>query len=417
MIQEFEYRKENYKIIEGINIQKINFVIIKNKNNIISYMKLTELYDRTVFTPLDKLIEVFKDYNNQKIFNIKKILDYFTNKLNISIKKNRLKIYDANLIINEFTKFIRNNSIIIDNNNSINNKELKKIDKFLSKFETKPLLLKFCNIYSLILLLTIIGITFFSKNLINWYSEGHETKEIATDIITDTPVKEEEAFSNEEITEILENTVEESNDIDKYSYNYWAYSNTTIMSVDFSELLQVNPDTVGWIYVNNTNINYPIVQSGDNSYYLDHSFKKNYNKAGWIFADFRSNLTDLEKNTVLYGHGRYDRTMFGSLLDILNNNWYSNPENQVIKLSTPTKNMLWQIISIYTIPSESYYLTHTFENDESYSNFLNTIVGRSNYNFNVAVDTNDHILTLSTCLDNNGNRIVVHAKLIKSVDR
>ena len=191
----------------------------------------------------------------------------------------------------------------------------------------------------------------------------------------------------------------------------------TIMSVDFNELLKQNPDTVGWIYVNNTKINYPVVQSGDNSYYLDHSFKKTYSASGWIFADFRSNLNNLEKNTVLYGHGRIDYTMFGSLDETLKSNWYTNPENQIIKLSTPKKNMLWQVISVYTIPSESYYLTHTFENDESYQNFLNTITSRSIYNFNVGVNTEDHILTLSTCLDNNGNRVVLHAKLVKSEDR
>ena len=79
--------------------------------------------------------------------------------------------------------------------------------------------------------------------------------------------------------------------------------------------------------------------------------------------------------------------------------------------------MLWQIVSIYTIPVESYYLTHTFESDKTYQKFLDTIIDRSIYNFNAKVDTNDHILTLSTCLDNSGNRIVVHAKLLKSEER
>lgn len=109
--------------------------------------------------------------------------------------------------------------------------------------------------------------------------------------------------------------------------------------------------------------------------------------------------------------------MFGSLDDTLDSNWYTQPENQIIKISTPYQNMLWRIFSIYTIPAESYYLTHTFENDESYMKFLNTLTERSMNDFNVKLDTNDKILTLSTCLDNNGNRIVVHAKLIKVEDR
>ena len=415
MNKEFEYNNQSYTIIECVDIQGIKFVFIKDKKNIIYYMKLTRLGTRFVFTPLEKLIEVFEEYKNIKVYNIKKVLDYICHKLNKSIQKNYIKIYELELIIYQLNKYLKEN--IKSYKKEIKTKNLKNIDKFISKYEHVPFLNKLCNKNGLILLISLFGIIFFSKNIITWLYESKKSEKIASEIIKDTYIEEKEAFNNEEIIEILDDTVEEQKDIDKYSYDYWAYSNTTIMSVDFSELLKVNPDTVGWIYVNNTNINYPIVQSGDNSYYLDHSFKKTYNIAGWIFADFRSNLTNLEKNTVLYGHGRLDNTMFGSLDDTLNNNWYTNPENQIIKLSTPSKNMLWQIVSIYTIPQESYYLTHTFENDDSYNNFLNTIVGRSIYNFNVSVNAEDHILTLSTCLDNNGNRIVVHAKLVKTENR
>lgn len=414
-MEEFKYYNETYKIIDAVSIQKLDFVIVKNSSNTLSYMKLTHLESKTVFTPLDKLIEVLKDYNNEKIFNIKKILDYFVNSLNKILKKDQIKQYDISIIVKDFNEFIKNNYKLIYK--EISNKELKKIDIFLNKYKHKPFISKFINIYGLLLLVSLIGISLFTKNLISWYSEGKETKTIVKDIIVDTQIEEKEAFNQEEIKEILDDTEEEENDVDKYSYDYWTYSNMTIMSVDFNELLKQNPDTVGWIYVNNTKINYPVVQSGDNSYYLDHSFKKTYSASGWIFADFRSNLNNLEKNTVLYGHGRIDYTMFGSLDETLKSNWYTNPENQIIKLSTPKKNMLWQVISVYTIPSESYYLTHTFENDESYQNFLNTITSRSIYNFNVGVNTEDHILTLSTCLDNNGNRVVLHAKLVKSEDR
>ena len=91
--------------------------------------------------------------------------------------------------------------------------------------------------------------------------------------------------------------------------------------------------------------------------------------------------------------------------------------NQIIKLSTEKKNTLWQIVSIYTIPSESYYLTHTFENDDSYQKFLDTMLSRSIYDFQTDLNTSDKLLTLSTCLDFNGNRIVVQAKLIKEQKR
>lgn len=411
MINEYEYQKEKYIIIEAIKIWGIDFVISKNNNNEITYMKITQLTNKTVFTPLDNLIKVLDAYNNNKIFSIKKILDYFVNSLNKSIKKDRIKLYDLNEIIIHFSSYIKSAYPLINGN--ISKKELKKIDKFIGTYESKPVYLKLCNAYSLVLLISIIGIIIFGKNLIVWYGEGRNTKTISNNIIANTNNSEKAGLNKDEIMAILE----DEDDVDKYSYNYWGYSNVTLLSIDFKELLEQNPDTVGWLYVNNTNINYPVVQSGDNSYYLDHSFEKEYSNAGWIFADYRSNLTNLEKNTVIYGHGRKDNTMFGTLDDTLSSSWYTEPENQIIKLSTPSKDMLWQIVSIYTIPAESYYLTHTFESDETYNKYLNTIIERSIYDFNVKVSPKDNILTLSTCLDNSGNRIVVHSKLVKSVDR
>ena len=232
-------------------------------------------------------------------------------------------------------------------------------------------------------------------------------------ILKDTKIEENIAFTSTEIPEI---TADSSSD-QKYGEDYWNYMKTTMMSVDFSKLKSINPDTKGWIYVNNTNVNYPFVQGSDNSFYLNHSFDRSYNVAGWLFADYKSNFNKFLKNTVIYGHGRVDRVMFGSLENVLKESWYTNKENQIIKLSTEKQNTLWQIVSIYTIPSESYYLTHTFLDDDSYQKFIDTMLSRSIYNFNVKVNTNDKILTLSTCLDTNGNRIVIQAKLIKSQNR
>ena len=415
MIQEFEYKNKKYKIIENICFDGFNFIIGKDEKNHLDYMKITQLDFKTVFTPLDKLIAVLSDYNNEKVYNIKKILDPFIINLNKKIKRKKINIENVSQIIIDFNQYIKNNNLLIYT--QISDKDLKNINKFISKYENKPLILKFCNVYGVMLLVSVIGLGFFSKSLINWYSEGKSSKELASSL-DKTNMEEKSAFDKNEVIALLDDTNNQViDDIDKYSYDYWAYSNVTMLNVDFSDLLKQNPDTVGWLNVNNTTINYPIVQSGDNSYYLNHSFEKAESAVGWIFADYRSNLKDLEKNTVIYGHGRLDNVMFGSLDDTLDSNWYTQPENQIIKISTPYQNMLWRIFSIYTIPAESYYLTHTFENDESYMKFLNTLTERSMNDFNVKLDTNDKILTLSTCLDNNGNRIVVHAKLIKVEDR
>ena len=410
MIQEYTYKNEIYKIIDTINIYGIGFVISKNSQNELTYMKITNISSKTVFTPLENLIQVLEAYNTKKIYNIKKVLDIFVEKLNILIKNGKTK-YDSKEIISKFNNFIK--EINIKTNEDIEEKELKKINKFLKQFEKQPKILKLCNVYGIMLLISIIGIGIFATSILSWLNEGNNVKNLSSDIIADTTKEETKGLNKDEIVNILNDIT----DIDKYSYSYWGYSNVTMLSIDFTELLAQNPDTVGWLQVNNTKIDYPVVQSSDNSYYLDHSFEKQYSGAGWIFADYRSNFTNLEKNTVIYGHGRKDNTMFGTLDDTLSSSWYTEPENQIIKLSTPKKDMLWQIISIYTIPAESYYLTHTFESDETYNKFLNTITSRSIYDFNAKVTASDHILTLSTCLDNSGNRIVVHAKLVKTVNR
>ena len=109
--------------------------------------------------------------------------------------------------------------------------------------------------------------------------------------------------------------------------------------------------------------------------------------------------------------------MFGSLRNILKSSWYTNKENHIMRLSTPTENTMWQVFSVYTIPKESYYITPSFSTEESYMEFLNTIKGRSEVEFSGTVNTSDKVLTLSTCQDDFGNRIVMHAKLIKKESR
>lgn len=104
--------------------------------------------------------------------------------------------------------------------------------------------------------------------------------------------------------------------------------------------------------------------------------------------------------------------MFATLLNALNYSWYTNKDNHIIRLSTENENTLWQIISVYKIPIESYYIRTKFTDDNDYQEFLNTILGRSIYDFNSNVTTDDKLLTLSTCYSDD-IRTVIHAKLLK----
>ncbi|MEI3508631.1 MAG: class B sortase [Bacilli bacterium] len=259
-------------------------------------------------------------------------------------------------------------------------------------------------VYIGVLIISIIVLVFSLLKIFIWNKDNSDVDKLQKDI-ADKNVKEVKADKDK---------TDNVNPPENKSDDYWDYIKMDMLSVDFNELKKKNPDTVGWIKVNGTNINYPVVQTKDNDYYLNHAYDKSKNSAGWIYADYRNNMTNFDKNTIIYGHGRLNNTMFGSLKTILNSKWYNNKNNYIIKFSTPTENTLWQVFSVYSIKAESYYITTKFSSDKEYDKFLQTLKNRSKKDFSATVNTKDKIITLSTCKDVAGTeRVVMHAKLIK----
>ncbi len=256
----------------------------------------------------------------------------------------------------------------------------------------------------LLMILCIIGIIYSLVNIIIWKLDGDKVKEIVNNIEEKVEVIEKIDSDNTE-TVIQETVPDKENP-------YWEYIKMKLIDVDFSDLKEVNTDTVGWIQVNGTNINYPYVQTDNNEYYLTHDLEKNYNSAGWVFLDYRNKPDFSDNNTIIYAHGRYDKTMFGTLRNALTNGWLNDTNNYVFKISTPYENSLWQVFSIYHIPTTSDYLKINFNNSSDYNDFINMLIGRSAHKFDTIVSTNDKIITLSTCY-NETDRVVLHAKLIK----
>ena len=298
---------------------------------------------------------------------------------------------------------IKDEYMVKTNNESFsNNKKNRKIKKN-KKTKFKILILNILLIFFLL----IIGIGIFK--LIKWNNDNNNTSKIVEEINKDVEVIEKE---DDETTEIIGAPEEEVSNEPEVVSDYWYYVSFPLINVDITSLKEKNSDTVGWINVNNTNINYPYVQTTDNKYYLNHSYDKSYNEAGWVFMDYRNNSNLDNKNTILYAHSRLDKTMFGSLSKVFRRDWHTNKDNHIIRISTETENTLWQIFSVYKIEEESYYITTDFYSDDAYQEFLNTITSRSIYNFNTGLNANDKVLTLSTCYDDN-IRTVVHAKLIK----
>lgn len=225
-------------------------------------------------------------------------------------------------------------------------------------------------------------------------------------------------YSLKEVTAIQENVEEvikksESDGFDSIVDNDPQF---IIKNKYIASLLSINKDIVGYLKVNNTSIDYPVVLGQDNKHYLNKNLYNEDDKNGWIYMDFRNSDRVLNDNTIIYGHNMYySGVMFGTLHRVLNSSWYNNEENLKISFDTMYEKMEWQIYSIYTIPKTSDYLKVNFATEEEKLNYISMTKNRSIKNFNVDVYSYDKILTLSTCTGDN-DRLVVHAKLILNMD-
>lgn len=190
--------------------------------------------------------------------------------------------------------------------------------------------------------------------------------------------------------------------------------NTTNKDSDYNVvniLKTLNPDTVGYLRVKGTNIDYPVMQGADNDFYLSHDFNKNYLFAGSVFLDYRNDLSTLNKNNIIYAHAMNNGSMFGSLKNVLTNEWHQNKDNYIIELTTTEGIKKFEVISSYVIPVTNDYLYVNFDSDQKFIDFETKMINRSQYDYGAKPNKNDKLITLSTCM-NHVNRVVVHARLI-----
>ena len=253
-------------------------------------------------------------------------------------------------------------------------------------------------------LVCVVGIAVSTFKIIEWKVDSNRTKDQEEEISNIAEVEEKDDDTKTEVVKQKEP--------DPKTGPYWDYIKMKLIDVDFSELAKKNPDTVSWISVSGTNINYPVVQTSNNDFYLNHTFDRSYNQAGWVFADFRNSVDGNDKNMIFYAHGRVDGTMFGTLRNALSNGWLNNTSNFTVRTSNARENALWQVFSVYHIPTTSDYIQTSFYSDQEFQKFTNKLMKRSAFNFHTNVTGTDHILTLSTCYSDT-ERVVLHAKLIK----
>lgn len=180
----------------------------------------------------------------------------------------------------------------------------------------------------------------------------------------------------------------------------------------FAKFLEMNPDFVGYLALPGTEIEYPVVQGEDNTYYLYHDFAGQKQADGAIFLDSRNGWDPLDRHLILYGHNMKDNTMFGPLRGYSNQDfWQRSP---YIYLDLPQGMTKWEIFSAYTTATDFYYIQTRFDSDAGFQQFLDTLQQKSVIQTGIHPSAGDHLLTLSTCSDSfDDARFVVHARQVR----
>ena len=166
-------------------------------------------------------------------------------------------------------------------------------------------------------------------------------------------------------------------------------------TVDFEALHELNPDIIGWIYIENTNVNYPILQGKDNREYVETMPNGWYNASGSIFTDYRHNKDFSGHNSVLYGHNMQNGSMFADIVK------YKDPaflaEHPIVMIMTPNGNFRYRVIAGYVASLSDAAWQLEFASDEDFGGWLYDTLARSQIKTDYELDPTDTLLTLSTC--------------------
>lgn len=222
----------------------------------------------------------------------------------------------------------------------------------------------------------------------------------------------EASKSLKESQEIYETALEDT----EMEFEEPVVSSATAGSIrpQFYDLLEVNKNIVGWVSVDGTKLNNPILQAENNEFYLDRNFKDGFSRAGSVFMDYRNDVNGENRNTILYGHAMKNGTMFGSLKDYLNQDYAE--DNATVYFDTLYEGYDIEVFAAYETTIDFYYIETDFETDDQFEAYIEQVRERSVIDMPIEVTADDEILTLSTCNNvptTKDKRFVVQGKLVK----
>lgn len=237
------------------------------------------------------------------------------------------------------------------------------------------------NICVILTLFFIFSATFAGYQIIRMYSERRESSDIYTDL--------------EELINFPEDHLTKEPDEINPSESGETETVPAVPSVDFDALMDINDDCVGWIYIEGTAINYPVVQGSDNSYYLKHLFDGKWNSSGCIFLDSRVNPDMTDRHSIIYGHHMKNGTMFSGLTQYKNQHFYE--EHPDALFITPDETYRIEFFAGYVASVEDSAWTVFFESDEEFEVWLKDAKARSWFISPISPAVTEKIVTLSTC--------------------
>lgn len=204
-----------------------------------------------------------------------------------------------------------------------------------------------------------------------------------------------------------------------------AQGETTTVPAVYQEYYEKNNDFVGWIKIDGTNVDYPVVQGSDNDYYLRHNFEREYESRGTIFMDMNSSAQLEYSNTVIHGHNWLDETVFSQLPQYSDIEYYR--EHPVIEYNTRTEMHKWKIFAVFITTADpdednGYVFNYVYPDmsGANYDGYMQELEKRTLYRTGVDVREGDKLLTLSTCtreVDTDSYRadcrIVIVARMVR----
>ena len=235
-------------------------------------------------------------------------------------------------------------------------------------------------IRTIVLIVSLAAFCFAAYKLYDYWSEMHRGEKSVDDLIN---------------TAVTDNTEREKAPI----------------SVDFDALQEKNSDIIAWLYSADTPINYPVVQSDDNNYYLRRLTDGTYNTNGTLFMDFRDAADFSGFNTIIYGHRMKSKAMFGTLPGYLEQEYYE--QHPTMYLLTPDKSFKLELVSCFILRSDS-DIYAPLDTDEEKAAFLEKISENSTFKTNTEYSINDRFVCLSTCTyEYEGARLMIVGRLVE----